>query len=260
MRFLPALISISILFCSPCFAAAVAEIPLAPLLNEYQTPTEARLAMQAVAADLRARGDHRSLFPAIYALTIATAERELSQNYFVNKEWVSSLVVNYANIYRHTILDELLGRRGNLPKAWQYEFDYVESTRKQGWIPDLDMVYSIHVHITRDLVEAMFVTPTDYGPKSTADDFFKITTALQSEMPRIWTEFLSYESIHFPAQLALPIMSNWIGELRSGAWQMANVYHRLPAEKRQSVLDYLDQQVVNSSRSQGLMAPLSHQP
>ena len=154
---------------------------LDPISKDYKTPIEAATALHELAERLKARGDKRSLFPSVYQITVATTAAKLASHEFHNPQWVHDLVVNYANLYRQTIYLELTGQRRKIPLGWQLNFNYIATTNK--WSPDTDLVYGIQVHIARDLVEALYVTPTNFNDPATRADFFQISEILREAMP-----------------------------------------------------------------------------
>ncbi len=181
------LLLLSLLIVSP---PARAEAPAA---SAYTSTEEAHKGLGSLARSLRAQGNRRSLFAGIYALTVQATHQKLARGEFRNPAWVRSLIVNYANIYRRTIQLELAGQRTKLPVAWQHAFEYTARTvpspaeGKETWSPELDAIYGIHVHIARDLVEALFITPTDFRSASVQADYFEITEALRGTMPAIYS-------------------------------------------------------------------------
>lgn len=197
--------------------------------RDFTTPEEARAAIQELASRFQAQKNPRALFSGIYAITIDATAKKLNQ--FENPKWVSALIVNYANIYRRTIWKELNGRRRELPRTWQLTFDYEDQS---GWSADLDVVYSVHVHIVRDLVEALYATPANYKSASIRRDFYKITDVLKGAMPKIWKVYERYYFL-FPGIdiLAENVFTDWIARQRDYAWRahFANL-HYSPAQQR----------------------------
>jgi len=244
MRFLAL---IALLLPSLSHASAYADRP-------YTTPQDASSSVRALGLELRKKGDTRALFPLVYSLTIQSAERQLARGAFRNSAWVTTLIVNYANLYRRTIQAELAGKRRTLPAGWQVEFD---RSNYDGWSADADIVYGIHVHIARDLVEALLITPTNFASPSVRADFFQITEALQETMPEIWNVFLSYSSTpRLLPGLEKSVMMTWIAELRARAWDQAVAASRYNRSAQSQFLRELDAKVARRSLRHGVLLPV----
>ena len=247
------------LFSQLCYGLTTEDLDL--VRTPFVSMQQAKDNVNHLGQNLQAEGDRRALFPLVYALTISATLQRWQQGRFHNSGWVNRLVVNYANIYRQTILNELTDRRPKLPQAWQLEFNYVEQTKNQpmgtSWVADRDLVYGIHVHIARDLVEALFVTPTDFTSASVKDDFLQISETLRAAMPAIWQVFSEFtpQPYNFP-QFGQSVMEDWIANLRLVAWNNAAASTHLNALERAKFLDQLDQKVERFSRTYGEMLPV----
>lgn len=223
--------------------------------SAYTTPEQAAQSIAALANQLEARGDRRSLFPHIYALTIQATLVKLQQGRFYHPKWVRALILNYANIYRRTIMNELGGHRSRVALSWQLDFAYDQNAKQ--WSPDLDVVYGISVHISRDLVEALFQTPADFNSQTVTADYFLISQALRETMPEIWAVFTRYgNSVGLPACLQQSIMSNWIAHLREVAYRNAKTGAGLSAGQQAVFLNKIDQIILGLARKYGLQLPL----
>jgi hypothetical protein len=228
---------------------------LSYIAQAYVSPEEAARKLAAFANALEARRDRRSLFPHIYALTVASTAARLQRGDFHNPRWVRALVVNYANIYRRTIYHELIGQRSRLPAAWQLDFGYNQMATR--WTPDLDVLYGINVHISRDLVEALLVTPTGYQTASVENDFLLISQALRETMPAIWSVFTRYGNAeHLPPCLEQSIMNNWIARLRRRAWANAKSAAAASPTEKQVYLSQIDRSITSLARRYGLTLAL----
>lgn len=231
--------------------------------RDFRTTEEAYKGIGQLARTLRAQGNRRSLFAGVYALTIESTHEALARGEFRNPAWVRLLIVNYANIYRRTLQLELAGQRAKLPVAWQHAFGYIARTvpyaeeGKETWSADLDAVYGIHVHIARDLVEALFVTSTDFRSASVQADFFHITEALRGTMPAIYAYFSSFRGGFSPLfMIEQNVMMGWIADLRRDAWANAAAYTHLNGAQKRSALSQLDRRVESRSRRHGGLLPL----
>lgn len=234
---------------------ALAARNLSLIEHDYKSISEASQSIGAFSEILRAQKDRRALFAGIYSLTIATTEKRLRQGEFKNPIWIRDLIVNYANLYRRTLYFEMTGQRAKVPKGWQYEFRFTESSSQ--WTPDLDVVYGINVHITRDLVEALFVTPTNFKASSVRRDFLKITEALGEAMPGIWRLYNSYERWSLvPACFEKSVAYNWISYLRFQAWKRAAAAAHLSSTGKKTYLDRLDRWLVTEQHSYGMLLPI----
>lgn len=232
----------------------------APAARAFTTTEEAYKGIGNLARSLRAQGNRRSLFAGIYALTIQATHQKLARGEFRNPAWVRSLIVNYANIYRRTIQLELSGQRSKLPIAWQHAFNYTATTvpypveGRETWSPELDAVYGIHVHIARDLVEALFLTPAHFRSASVQSDYFQITEALRGSMPAIYSYFSSFRTGPSPLFLVeQPMMMSWIADLRREAWVNASAYANQSAAVKQRLLSQLDRRTESRSRRHGAL-------
>jgi Family of unknown function (DUF5995) len=219
--------------------AHAAQIP-SSIKSDFRSSSRAARSIGQLAVALEANGDRRAQFAHIYSITIAATSRKLAKGAFENPDWVESLIVNYANIYRRTIRKELSGKRRELPLAWQYEFSYTE---RKDWIATFDVIYGIKVHITRDLVEALYITPTDFNNASIRRDFFRITTVLNSVMPQIWKVYARYSRSPGSGDgFSADAVSGWIGRLRQRAWEDAQATAHLSAAQKAAVLSKLDKE------------------
>lgn len=233
--------------------------PLADLVKTpFTSPREAAVSIRALGLALQRQHDHRALFPLIYALTIEATERRLAAGGFRNPRWVSALVVNYANLYRETIRRELSGKRESLPLGWQLEFGYVSSASAHGrWQADLDVVYGIHVHIARDLVEALLITPTKFTTPSLRADFLLITDSLREAMPRIWRLFRNYQQDEqFLPSFQQSVMLKWIADLRYIAWENAESFSPYPKSVQARLIRDLDIRTTRRSKRHGALLPV----
>jgi hypothetical protein len=241
--------------------AAKAETYESITREAYATPADAAASVQKLGLALRKHGNRRGLFALVYAQTIAAANQKLARGEFKNPAWVSRLIVNYANLYRRTIRAELAGQRASLPKAWQVEFNYIASTTPREWSADLDVVYGINVHIARDLVEALLITPTDFRSPSVKSDYFLITEALNGAMPGIWDTFMDFSrSFRFLPGLQRDVMITWIGDLRYLAWLNAVEYSGHDQAGRARLVRELDAKVAKRSLRYGTALPLLPRP
>jgi hypothetical protein len=228
---------------------------LSYLSQTYISPEEASRNLGAFAAALEAREDRRSLFPHIYALTVGSTAARLAHGDFENPKWVRALVINYANIYRRTIWRELTGQCARLPLAWQLDFSY--NQRAKHWAPDLDVVYGISVHISHDLVEALFVTPTNFRSPSIERDFFRISQTLSDTMPAIWAVFTRYgDSMGLPPTIEKAVMNAWIARLRQRAWNDAQSAAEAPPAEKMALLAKIDQVITELARRYGVTLAL----
>lgn len=273
----PALLLLALLFTTPTvfahdfpdgFAEGSLELVAATRLadhvaKDFTTTKEAYEGIGNLARALRRHGNRRALFAGIYALTIEATHKRLAAGGFRNPAWVRSLIVNYANIYRRTIRLELTGQRSKLPVAWQHAFGYIARTvpyaeeGKETWSADLDAVYGIHVHIARDLVEALFATPTNFRSPSQEADYLAITESLRGTMPAIYSWFSSFRGGFSPlAPIERSVMMNWIASLRREAWANAAAYAHLGPQGRAQLLRSIDARTERRSRRHGGLLPL----
>lgn len=236
------------------FPAALPTAYGSSISSPFQSVHEAGAKINILAQELAQKGDRRSLFPQIYTLTIQATEQALDRGEFTHPEWTRKLVVNYANIYRRTILKELTNQSSHLARGWQLEFNNVKNPN---WNPDLDVVLGINVHIRRDLVEALFVTPTVYDDPGIEHDFFLISETLRQAMPEIWNVYLSYsERLHFPSFLEESVMISWIQYLRRNAWYDAQGGASQNHMGQLRILAEIDQRETEKARSRGVWLPL----
>ena len=224
---------------------------LRKLKHEYQTANEAAQSIYRSAIMLEEQGDRRAQFAHIYAITIAATVSQLKSKRFENPKWVEKLVVNYANLYRETLLLELKGRRDQLPLAWQKEFAYTDSPE---WLATFDLIYGIKVHISRDLVEALYQTRTNYNDPSIRRDFFAITEILQSAMPYIWEVYRRHSNaMPIVSTFTQSTVSEWIGRLRAQVWEDASNTHSQSDAFKAQKLSELDLEASVMGRRFGLM-------
>jgi len=221
--------------------------------RDFTTPREASDSIQKLAKSLQKRGNPRGLFAGIYAVTIRATEKRMGE--FHNPQWVSQLVVNYANIYRRTIHAELNGKRRTLPKTWQLTFNYEDSP---DWCPALDVIYGIHVHIVRDLVEALYMTPANFRSKSIRRDFYHISNVLKDAMPQIWQVYDRYARI-FPefARIGESTFVDWIARQRDYAWRAHSANVNYTPQQQKGLLGRIDRWAYSSAVSQGFFLPVS---
>ena len=222
--------------------------------HDYESLEEASRSIQTLSDELRALGDRRALFPAIYAITISASDRELKKGRFQAPEWTRQLMINYANLYRRTIFNELTQQNQDVPRAWQVAFQY---TRRADWSPEVDAVYGINVHIARDLVEALMVTPTDFDNEKMRGDFYFISDILKSAMPKIWAVFHLYpRALALPSFIEKQVMTSWIASLRHRVWMNAKSVRHFPLAKKYEYLDQIDRKAARQARQFGLLLPL----
>ncbi len=221
--------------------------------RSYTSPADASASVRELGLALRKKGDTRALFPLVYSLTIKATERKLARGEFRNPAWVRSLIVNYANLYRRTVRAELAGQRASLPASWRLAFSY---SNTETWNADLDLVYGIHVHIARDLVEALLITPTNFRSPSVQADYLLVTEALREAMPEIWNVFLGYSSQRLLPALERSVMMSWIAELRVRAWHAAADASHLDRAGQAQALRILDAKVARRSRRHGTLLPV----
>lgn len=196
-------------------------LDLSPIIRDFVSPADASARIRRMASSLAIADDRRALFAQVYSLTIEAADQQLSNHEFANPQWITLLIVNYANLYRRTLLSELTGQRSKLPAGWQLEFDY--SDLRIGWAPELDLIYGINVHIARDLVEALLVTPTRYNDQGLHRDFLLITEALKRAMPSIWIVAMKdRHQLPLADRIVQSMVMHWIGKLRRDAWDRAS--------------------------------------
>lgn len=223
--------------------------------RDFATPEEASTQISLLAKELRRNGDRRALFPAIYSQTIRTATRALHQGRFKNSAWVEHLIVTYANIYRRTILSELSGARQDVPQAWRLSFRLAQSKQ---WSPEMDLAYGIYVHITRDLVEALYLASTPFKRLSAHADYLRITDTLKESLPLLWQEMGRYQTTVFaPDFMQQDLMMEWITKLRVRAWEDAAASYQLSSSARARVLNQLDRKIYSDDLSYGLGLPFS---
>lgn len=244
---------------SPSPAATLASLTA----KEFTSLDETQRGVRAIAGALRGYGNRRGLFAGIYALTIEATAQMLARGEFRNPAWVRSLVVNYANIYRRGLHFELTGQRAKLPLGWQLAYGYIARTvpyaeeGKETWSADLDAVYGIQVHIARDLVEALFITPTNFASASQRTDFFLITEALRGTMPAIYSLFTAYRGAWSPfAPIEQSVMMSWIADLRAAAWANVAANAHLGPVGRKKVLSAIDQDGTRRALKHGTLLPL----
>lgn len=260
----PFLLLIALLLAIPSYADDTPATRLVDYVSrDYATTQEAYEGIGNLARALRKHGNRRALFAGVYALTIEATHKRLAAGGFRNPAWVRSLIVNYANIYRRTIQLELSGQRAKLPVAWQHAFGYIARTvpyaeeGKETWSADLDAVYGIHVHIRRDLVEALFLTPTRFASASQHADYLAITESLRGTMPAIYAWFSSFRGGFSPfAPIEQGVMMEWIAHLRAEAWENAAAHGRSGPAGRKAALAWLDKEVERRSRKYGGLLPL----
>ncbi len=253
MLVLPVLIFGSLADASATPPATAAARAASRLTEPFTTSREAASDIYAAALALERAGDHRALFAHIYSLTIAATANRTQE--FHNPRWVEKLVVNYANIYRETLLNELTGYRSRLPLAWKMAFAYARN--RQEWSAELDAIYGINVHIARDLVEALFLTPTAFSNESVRADYFHISGILKDTMPAIWRVYVKYSrTIHLFPAFERQVMIAWIQELRVQAWEDGRQKPRLTPAQREQVLGGLDRECVRKARKWGILLPL----
>lgn len=244
-----------LVFLPLAMALPSANIPLDPILSEFQTPTEAAQKILTLAQSLDQIRDPRGLFPNVYALTIQAALEKMQNGEFKNRAWVNLLILNYANLYRRIILQELTGGRKQLPLGWQLEFHYTDQRRT--WTPELDLIYGIHVHIAHDLVETLLATPTDFQDPSIKADYLTITAALGTAMPKIWLAVIAHHrSVFIPSFLVRSITFQWISFLRRQAWDRAKSVSAHSVESQQRYLQDLDFSLSKKAKRYGILLPL----
>lgn len=226
---------------------------LSHINKDFTSNEQASREIGELAEDLRSHGDRRGLFPAIYAITITAGEEALRRGEFQDPKWTRQLILNYANLYRRTILKELTGRRDEVPYSWQLAFEYAQ---KPDWSPEIDALYGINVHIARDLVEALFVTTTDFNNSKMRADYYHISDLLRDSMPKISALFNKYpRALRAPAFIEETVMVNWIANLRHRAWRKAKVGAQYSERKKIELIQQIDERAYWQASQYGLFLP-----
>lgn len=235
------------------WSSGVFASPQQHIEKDFTSLEEASNSIRKLSEELRAQGDRRALFPAIYAITIGASDRELKKGRFQEPEWTRQLMLNYANLYRRTILSELNQKTQEVPAAWQVAFAYA---RRSDWSPEIDAVYGINVHIARDLIEALYVTPTNFNNEKMRADFYYISEILKDSMPKIWAAFNLYpRALMLPSFLEKQVMVSWITNLRHRVWLNAKSVSHLSVDKKYEYLNKIDRRAARQARQFGLFLP-----
>lgn len=239
---------------------------LIPILQQpFHTAEEAQSKIKLSSEYLELLNDKRFFFAKIYSLTIQSGLIWIKNNRFENPKWVKQLVLDYANLYRETLLNDFHGKQQKIPKSWQLEFNFINSTSFLAedqhsdlkWTAELDAVYGIHVHIKRDLVEALWITEKEFSSASKERDFFKITEALGEIFPKIWQLYLANSnSLHLAPNIEQKVMFDWISRLRADAWTTAKENKYLSKSEKVQFLNLLDSKVSHDSYWHGILLPL----
>src|SRR5665647_74003 len=148
------------------------EVSLATLTSLMQKPFEST---QEISQTLDSAGkllkqihDPRGLFLEIYATTISGVIGRIEKGEFKNPEWIRILLINYANIYRDALANDLSGNKDAVPPAWRVAFDASRDGKER---PGSELLTAMGAHISRDLVHALLISNTDFDSKDTKSDF-----------------------------------------------------------------------------------------
>lgn len=268
---LKAFAAVTVIFASQIgFAQANSQILSNQLANDFQTIDEASKTLGEVGRALHQQNDNRGLFPEVYSETLDEVNDRLNHGEFINTEWSKKIVINYANLYRETLRKELNNEGNKNAKSWQLHFNFIKAAkeaekfvfpedRQQSGLPtystDLDLVFSINVHISRDLVEALFISDTNYNSETYYQDFAHITDALMARSEKIFSVTKKYGACSLFEKLKLKIVNTWIKDLRDNVWKNAKSAEEQNLDKTE-YLNKLDKRTESKSANGSIFLPV----
>lgn len=223
------------------------KIPVALLLKEpFKSPESIIESFSAAGKLLRSSNDPRGLFLEVYATTIQGVFTYLRAGNFQNPEWVRSLLINYANVYREIIYNEIINSKKALPPSWAHVFEVINDEERK---ISSELMATMEVHISRDMVHALLLSNTNFKSASIESDYLKIAKSLETQTPKIWKIINSYGKVKeiLPAKWQEKILLQWTYQLRKQAWRNAEAKSMIANTKqRLSSLSSLEEEIISN--------------
>ena len=203
---------------------------------------------ESVGKKLRLNRDGRGLFAEIYAVTMKGVFYYLDNKKFSNPDWVENLLVNFANIYRLILLNELNDNTAAIPDSWKKVFAAEKDFKIR---LSSEMMAATRVHITRDLVYALIESNTDFKSETVLADYLLIAKALKRQTPEIWKVLKSYGPVReiLPLKWEEAILVKGAIFWRKNSWSRAEfISEESDLEKRKILLNYLEKYTADRVR------------
>jgi hypothetical protein len=142
--------------CPDALGAGDPEI-LGWIADEYVSPEDFLDRLWGLEVLLTDRGDPRAVFASMYRVLTEWGLQSIDEGYYEDGDWVTRMIVSFANLYREAFLNYECGRRARVPQAWRVAFDACKAN-------DIPVFYhgllGVHAHINHDLAFAFAeVTP-----------------------------------------------------------------------------------------------------
>ncbi len=208
----------------PDSQAPVCTSHLPALDRSYTTVGQALRHLKTLERTLLEDGDLRAAFVSVYAQITRVLEAAIENHQFQDAEWVSSLTVTFANLYRQALFNFECGRLSRVPGAWRLAFDTALSGRANALQA---VVLSINAHVNHDLALALFQASIATGRELRHQDHALITRILVREIDAVQERLAD---LYDPALTKLDkrfwrFDETWVASnldsWREGAWEAA---------------------------------------
>ena len=122
------------------------------LKNSYETVPQVISNIEWLEQFFYQNKNLRGVFATAYLHITRSLNEAFDTDTFQKKSWTKSYLIRFANLYREALLNDLLGKDENVPKAWRISFDLAD--KKEGLIIQ-HLLLGINAHINHDLAIAL---------------------------------------------------------------------------------------------------------
>jgi hypothetical protein len=194
--------------------------------------------------------DQRGLFADVYVQVTEEIESGIRQGLYDDPDWVHRLLVNFANLYREALEHDWHQETDRIPRAWRVSF---ASSRQNRDPAALQLLLAMNAHISRDMIEALLVSDTDFKSRSRRHDYERINDALSTVAPRAWDALKRWGGGRSltPKALRQAVVVDWMHQRRDESWDYAERLSRMSPHSREHWERVIDAAVARESAALG---------
>jgi hypothetical protein len=192
--------------------------------DPYLDVADAHERLVGLAAAFEERGDRRAVFLDIYARMTAAVADGIDRGDFVDSEWVSAYLVEFANLYRQAVYDYEAGNVALVPEAWRLAFD--AAARGDSLVVQ-DAALGVNAHINYDLALTLATVGIESDRREKYADHRAVTDVIRDLLDETQDALADRNASGLEAvDDSLGRLDEWllvftIDECRDSAWRTA---------------------------------------
>ena len=173
---------------------------------------------QSLNFNFKTHKDHRLVFATTYLDSTIEIKKEILNNTFNYPNWVESIVVDFANLYIHSLESYKSGKKTAL--SWSEAFRINDEKYDK---LSVQLMLAMNAHIYHDLPIALMRNfDKGFSPEQVKSDFFKMNAVFERLTPKFMAVLYDLEKILGVSDKGIKewLVFQVVKTMRSDAWEL----------------------------------------